>query len=153
MNSVVSHGAKVPAMSSGAIGKLLTLQADLAHLPQEQIATHHVLHGGIYTRTILIKKGVFIIGALVKVPTTLIIDGDCTVNIGEEIIRLKGHCVIPASANRKQAFVANKDTYLSMSFTTNAVTIEQAEDEFTDDGSLLVSRKEGAINQITITGE
>lgn len=153
MNHLVSMSAKVPAMSQDAIHSVQLMQDEALKLPQEQLATHHVLHGGMYTRTILIKKGVIIIGALVKVPTTLIVNGDCTVNVGDQIVRLVGYCVIPASANRKQAFVANEDTYLTMIFQTKAQTIEQAEDEFTDDGDLLMSRHTNSINEIIITGE
>jgi hypothetical protein len=153
MSKVVSFSTKVPAMTDQAICALQHMQESLTHLPQEAISTHHVLHGGIYTRTVKVAKGVFIIGVIIKVPTTLIVNGDCTVNLGDQLVRLTGHCVIPASAGRKQAFMAHEDTYLTMSFATSATSIEQAEDEFTDDGKTLLSRHQDAINEIIITGE
>lgn len=153
MSKVVAFSAKVPAMSQEAVGKLQAAQADLSHLPQEEVATHHVLHGGMYTRTIKVAKGVFIIGVLVKVPTTLIVNGDCTVNLGDQLVRLTGHCVIPASAHRKQAFMAHEDTYLTMTFATTATSIEQAEDEFTDEAATLLSRHPNSPNEIIVTGE
>lgn len=153
MSKVVAFSAKVPAMSQEAVGKLQAAQADLSHLPQEEVATHHVMHGGMYTRTIKVAKGVFIIGVLVKVPTTLIVNGDCTVNLGDQLVRLTGHCVIPASAHRKQAFMAHEDTYLTMTFATTATSIEQAEDEFTDEAATLLSRHPDSPNEIIVTGE
>ena len=33
------------------------------------------VHGGIYTRTMFLPKGAMIMGALIKVPTTLVISG------------------------------------------------------------------------------
>lgn len=153
MNNVVAFSPKVPAMTEEAIGGLRTMQDALKDLPQEEVATHHVLHGGQYTRTIKLKKGVFIIGALVKVPTTLIVTGDCTVNLGDTMVRLTGHGVIPASAHRKQGFLAHEDTYLSMTFPTQAQTVEQAEDEFTDEAATLLSRLPESPNEIIITGE
>ena len=153
MSKVVAMSAKVPAMTRQAVQQVRALQSILSDLPQEDISTHHLLHGGIYSRTVLVRKGVFIIGVLVKVPTTLIVNGDCTVNLGDQLVRLTGHCVIPASGHRKQAFMAHEDTYLTMSFPTGATTIEQAEDEFTDEGATLVSRHADAINEIIITGE
>lgn len=153
MSKVVTMSTKVPAMTSQAVQQVQALQASLSHLPKEDISTHHVLHGGIYSRTVLVRKGVFIIGVLVKVPTTLIVNGDCTVNLGDQLVRLTGHCVIPASGYRKQAFMAHEDTYLTMSFQTGATTIEEAENTFTDEGETLVSRHPDSINETIITGE
>lgn len=153
MNRVVAFSAKVPAMSPEAVGKLQAAQANLQHLSQEEVATHHVLHGGMYTRTVLVRKGVFIIGVLIKVPTTLIVNGDCTANLGDQLVRLTGHCVIPASAHRKQAFMAHEDTYLTMSFATKAATVEEAENEFTDEAATLLSRHPDSPNEIVVTGE
>ncbi len=56
-----------------------------------------------------------------------------------------------ASAGRKQAYIAHKDTFLTMSFKTNAKTVEEAEAEFTDDHERLMSRN--GVNKIVITGE
>lgn len=153
MSSVVAVKARVPAMSDQAVQRVYALQAGLSHLPQEDIETHHVLHGGQYSRTVKIRAGVMIVGVLIKVPTTIVISGDASVYLGDQTIRLTGYNVLPASAHRKQAFVAHEDTYLTMSFATDAMTIEQAEDEFTDEGDTLVSRHPDAINEIIITGE
>ena len=129
------------------------LPAAISEMPQSEIETHHVLHGGQYVRTVLIPPGVVIVGALVKVPTTLMISGDCTAHLGDESVRVTGYAVLAASAGRKTAFYAHAMTFLTMSFSTSAQTIEQAEDEFTDEAGRLLSRSGRGINHIVITGE
>ena len=99
-----------------------------------------------------IPQGIMITGALIKVPTLLIIEGDALVWTGEERVLLDGYNIIPAHANRKQVFVARTDVLLTMIFKTEATTIEQAEEEFTDDFARLLSRQEGNKNFTIITG-
>lgn len=153
MGEIVDFKSRVPAMTGEAVGKVRALETLITGLPQTPISTHHVLHGGTYARTVMIPAGTVITGALVKVPTTLIVCGDCTVFIGEESIRVKGYNVFAASAGRKQAFNAHSDLFLTMVFATEAQTVEQAEDEFTDEAHLLLSRCDFAENHILITGE
>jgi hypothetical protein len=140
-------------MQNDAIEKVRALETAVADMPQSQIDTDHVLHGGQYTRTILVPAGVMITGALIKIATTLVICGDCWVYIGDAVIRVNGYQVLAASAGRKQAFIANQDTYITMSFATDATSIEEAEDAFSDESHLLLSRSHVARNTFTITGE
>lgn len=129
------------------------MQEDVLSLPQVSTITEQSLHAGVYTRTVLMEKDTVWVGALVKRSTNLIISGHILVILGEEHCEYEGYATIHASANRKQGFVAIEDTYLTMFFATDATTVEQAEAEFTDDHELLVTRQEGSINHITITGE
>ena len=142
----------VPAMTDGAIDKVRTLESHAMAMPQVDIHTSHVIHAGMYHRTIMIPAGVMLTGALVKIPTTVTICGNCVVYVGDSTMHVSGYRVLPASAGRKQAFVAVADTWITMSFATQAKTIEQAESEFTDELELLMSRR-GDLNEITITGE
>jgi hypothetical protein len=144
---------RIPAMSVAAIDKVRALEAEVRKLPQLQLTTHHVLHGGMYARTITIPAGSVITGVFIQVPTVLIVNGHAVVNTSDEAMTLVGHNVLAASAHRRQAFVAIEETHLTMVFATQAQTIEQAEDEFTNEAHLLISRHDDAINHITITGE
>lgn len=153
MGQVISQQSWIRSMSEDAISKVTTLENQLKEMDQLQITTWHTLHGGIYTRTILIEKDTAITGALVNVPTTLVVNGDVVVYANDSVQRYTGYNVIPASAHRKQAFVAMEDTMLTMSFSTNASTIGQAEDEFTNQSAELLSRSEHAVNHIIVTGE
>lgn len=133
--------------------KIVAFEKQLAELPQVSIETDHVIHGGMYSRTILVKAGIAISGALIKVPTVLILNGHAMVTIGDETVELAGHHVLAASAGRKQAFLAVADTWLTMVFASDATCVEAAEHEFTDDADRLMSRDPSAINTVTITGE
>lgn len=140
-------------MAPAAINKVRQLEAITRELPQVDIATDHVLHGGMYARTICIPAGVVLTGVFIRVPTLLVFNGNATVNAGDEPVTLAGYHVLAASAHRRQAFLAHQDTQLTMVFSTLAKSVEEAEDEFTDEAHLLFSRKPDAINRINITGE
>lgn len=145
--------AAIPAMTPGAIGKIRQFETHLRALPQCPLDTDHVLHAGVYTRTVMLPAGVVITGALIKVATILAVSGDCTVSLGDEVIRVTGFHVIAAAAGRKQAFAVHKDTFLSMSFATSARSVEEAEREFTDEADMLLSRVYPDRNTVRITGE
>lgn len=153
MLGVVTSALRIPAMSVDAIDKVRALEAVTRDLPQVEIATDHVLHGGMYARTICIPAGVLLTGVFVCVPTLLVFDGHATVNAGDAAITVVGYHVLAASKHRRQAFLAHADTRLTMVFATRARTVAEAEDEFTDEAHLLFSRKPGAVNRINITGE
>ena len=146
-------GNRIPAMSSSAIAKVNALADFSRQFSQEEIETHHAIHGGMYARTISIKAGDMLTGVLIKIPTMLVINGDVTVFADNESFRLTGFHAIPASANRKQAFIAHAETAMTMIFKTDAKTVAEAENEFTDEAEHLMSRFEDAKNFIIITGE
>lgn len=153
MTKVVVAENRIPSMSQDDIAKVRRLESALAELPQIEIVTEHVLHGGMYARTICIPAGVALTGVFIRVPTVLVFDGHATVNAGEDPVTLEGYHVLAASAGRRQAFITLADTRLTMIFATQARTVEEAENEFTDEAHLLASRHADAMNVINITGE
>ena len=152
MNQIATRSV-IPAMSASEIANVTALEKRVLSLPQVEIHTLHVLHAGMYSRTIFIPAKILLTGALIKIPTLLTICGDVLVNLGDEGTRIAGTAVLPASAGRKQVFVTYAATTVTMSFPTKAKTIEEAEAEFTDDTDLLFSRRDPATNTIIITGE
>jgi len=153
MSKIVAIGRKIPPMSDTCIDKVRQLEEMNSVAPQIFIPTSHLLHGGLYSRTIKIPAGVLLTGALIKIATTIIVSGNIVAYIGDGVLELDGYNIIPASANRKQAFVANTDTYMTMIFPTLAETVEEAEKEFTDEVDMLSSRKHDEGNHVIITGE
>lgn len=121
-------------------------------LPQVSLLTEHILHGGMYCRTVRLKANTVITGALIKVPTILVVCGHAKVLTGEGWTEIHGYNVFAASAPRKQVFVALGDVVITAVFPTKATTVEQAEQEFTDEAELLQSRTIGD-NIVTVTGE
>lgn len=128
-------------MSLESIEKVRRLETESLKLPQTEINTLHTFHAGIYARTVKIPAGIVITGALIKIPTVLIISGDVIMFTDGEPQELHGYHVFSASAGRKQAFVAMTDVYLTMIFSSKATNAEEAEWEFTDEAEGLASRK------------
>lgn len=142
----------IPAMSDEAIAKVRAVEdLSLAELPQLEIATDHVIHGGMYARTIMLPANTLLTGALVKLATILIVSGEAAVYIGGEAIELSGYSVVPASAGRKQMFIARSDVHITMIFPTDVMTVAEAERAFTDEYDRLMS--ETGPNHSVITGE
>jgi hypothetical protein len=144
--------AALAAMSPDLVASLRLLQKSRMELPQEPIRTEHILHAGMYVRTVRIPPGIEIIGCTYKVPTMLIVHGVTMVFTGDSWVMLEGHHVIPADSGRKQIFYTLSDTVITMIFATKAQTIEDAENEFTDEADCLMSRRAGEFDSITITG-
>lgn len=153
MNELALRALSLPPMNEADIGRIRALQAIEAHQPQVALDTDHVLHAGLYSRTIRLPDGVMLTGALIKIATLVIVDGDVIVWMGENSARLCGHNVLPASAGRKQAFYALTESFLTMIFPTSARSVEEAERQFTDEAAMLASRRAETPNTIVITGE
>lgn len=134
----------LPPMSVGAVAAVRRLEEATLQMPQVDISTDHVLHAGMYARTVVIPAGVVITGAEIKIPTVLIINGDTLVYGENGPVRFIGYHVTLGAVGRKQAFYALADTHLTMLFPTAAKTVEEAEMEFTDEYEKLSSRREGS---------
>jgi len=143
--------AALPQMSDAAVAAVRRVESAMRAVGQVHLDTDHLIHGGMYARTIRIPPRVALAGVLITRATTVILSGDATVFTGSESVHLTGYHVLPASAGRKQVFVSHAETYLTMLFPTRARTVEEAETEFTDEPGALQARAAG--DSITITGE
>jgi hypothetical protein len=81
-----------------------------------------------------------------------VIHGDVTFYVDGDPLRFTGSNVIPAYAGRKQAVYAHEDTVITMSFATDATTVAEAEDAFTDEAHRLGSRASPECNTYLVTG-
>lgn len=119
----------------------------IGHFDEVDIPIEQFIHEGVYYRTCIVPKGVAIIGALIKIPTTVIVSGDCYVTLGNTVGRLEGYNVIKAEAGRRQAFRAIKDTHITMCFRTGSKDVKEAEKEFTDEWMLLTTNREELLKE------
>lgn len=134
----------IPPMTPAAIMRVRNLEdLQLALNPDGNLPIQHDLHAGMYARTVMVPAGLQITGALIKIPTLLVVDGDCFVTLGDAVRRIKGYAVLQAAAGRKQAFRAVADTHLTMIFPTIAQTVDAAERAFTDEFHKLANRRNG----------
>ena len=129
------------------------LAEGLATLPQIPFVTEHLLHAGMYTRTVRLPSGTVCAAVLIRPPTVLILVGEVDVWSNGELIRTSGYSVLPGSAGRKIAFVTHSDVAMSMIFPTDAQTVEEAQKQFTIEHELLPPLSKADAHIVTITGE
>jgi hypothetical protein len=139
--------------SPAMLDKLSEAHARMLQLPQVPLATEHLLHGGMYSRTIRLIPGVWMVGSLIRLATVLIVHGDCSVIVGDERIDLTGYNVIPGCAGRKQLFMTHSPVEMTLIFPTSAKSVEEAENEIFAEAGQLQSRKDGGRDTVTITGQ
>lgn len=143
----------VPAMTLKQIDDATTAEKHIKSLNRIVCVTQHTLHEGIYSRTLFMPKGSVVAGVIIQVPTTLVLSGKMAVYIGDEVVHIDGYNVLPTLGNRKQVVYAIEDSYATLSFRTEAKTIDEAEQEMTSEYERLMSRCPDSVNLVTITGD
>jgi hypothetical protein len=127
---------------------------------QTAIRTEHLLHGGMYARTVRLNPEsmhplhqIVFSGVVIKVPTVLIISGPGALLTEQGWKRVDGYTVLHGSAGRESLFVTRgMPVSATMMFPTQAKTVEEAEREFTDEADMLFSRR-STNDIVTVTGE
>jgi hypothetical protein len=133
----------IPTMSEPAMAKVRRLEQHLlATEPQIDLQYQHEIYAGLYDRTVLVPAGYTITGTPVKIETLLTIVGDVIIGLDGNETRVTGFAKIRAAAHRMGVFTAITDTFISMSFATQAKTVEEAEAQFTDEAHRLASRRQ-----------
>lgn len=121
------------------------LERHMMQLPQVDLSTTHVVHGGMCSRTILIPAGTVLTGALTNMDNICVMNGDITVTTDDGTVRLTGHHVLPARAGFKRAGFAHADTYWTTIWPTSLTDVKEIEDEMTSESSLLQTRRDGIV--------
>lgn len=131
-------------MTEHQIEMVRVLESEAYNMPQVELETTHTFHAGMYARTIKIPAGIMITGALIKIATILICSGKGLIYTSDGAKEYFGYNIYNGMENRKQAFLASEDTYLTMLFPTLVTSIPEAEAEFTDEADMLLTNREGA---------
>lgn len=153
MTEVVEKKIFIEEMTNQSIDKIRHMESFMLKMPQVSMKTDHVLHGGVYARTLTVPAGTLMTGVVVKIQTVLIVSGKCKIFNGVGTVDFEGYNVIPANAPRKMTLLAIEETKLTMIFPTDAKTEKESEEMFTDEYSLLVTRKDKNTDVALITGE
>lgn len=124
-----------------------SLIKELEKCPQPKVRTEHHLHAGVYSRTIYIPAGCVAVGLTIKLATQLICAGHFRLTDGSSTQEFKGYHVLDGLPGRRAAAYAIKDSAFTMLFATEAKTVEEAENEFTDEPERLLTRKEKRLCQ------
>ena len=142
MTALINPPKTIPATPDQALEAIKAWEKRALGHKQCPLQTTHNLHAGIYSRTVRIPAGVVITGTLIKIPTVLTIVGHMQISIGDKIYEIEGLNTFDCQAGRKQIMAARSDCYVTMAFASKAKTVEDAEEEFTDEADSLLSRKE-----------
>jgi len=140
----------ITSMDEACIARVYEVEKVLLTMKQAEVVTDHLIHSGMYARTISMQPDQLLTGALIKIDTMLIINGDVSMSINGKMERYTGYVVIAAMAGRKQVFLAHEYTTITMLFKTNSTDVEAIEQEFTDEADRLMSRS--GKNIIRISG-
>lgn len=121
------------------------LERHLIELPQVDLSTSNLVHGGMCARTIFIPAGTVLTGALTNCDNICIMQGDISVTTDEGTQRLTGFHVLPAKSGAKRAGWAHADTYWTCVWQTELTDIAAIEDEMTSESAMLQTRRDGIV--------
>jgi hypothetical protein len=152
----LQSGTPVPVLaapSPAMLNQLVDVHALVAACPQIPIVTEHLLHGGMYARTIRRDIDSVTVGSLINKATILIVNGSCSLLVGDRRVDLTGYNVLAGLPGRKSFSWAYSPVEMTMIFATQAKTIEEAENEIFAEADQLLSRRDDSRDQVTITGQ
>lgn len=145
----------IPPTVGESLARVKTVESRMRKLYAEHAAPHsvteHVLHGGMYARTVRVKAPQAFASVLIVPPTVLIVNGDALIYSGETMREVKGYKVLPAAGGRKAVWVIRGDTEITAIFPCDAQTVEEAEKQFTSEPEMLCPLTDEDV--VTITGE
>ena len=121
------------------------LERHISDFPQVDLHTKHLIHGGMYARTILIPAGTILTGALTRADNISVMVGDITVTTEAGVKRLIGFHVLPAEAGVKRAGVAHKDTWWTTLIPTEETDLSLIEKHFTDEAEGLQTNRKDVV--------
>lgn len=113
----------------------------LLEMPQVQLATDHLVHGGMYARTVFIPAGTLLTGALTLRDNVVVMHGGITVTTDEGQQVLDGFHVLPACAGAKRAGVAHANTWWTTIWSTDKTDVAEIENELTSEPDKLQTRR------------
>jgi hypothetical protein len=131
------------------------LERQMLAFPQVDLSTTHLVHAGMYARTILIPAGTLLTGALTNCDNICVVVGDITVTTDDGTVRLTGHHVIPARAGFKRAGLAHADTYWTTFMHTDKQEVSEIEKQMTDEADMLQTSRQALEfdNTLALKGE
>lgn len=121
--------------------KVKRLEAILSEFPQVDMATTHVLSGGVYARTVFIPAGTVVTGATHRKDHICVIDGDVETVLDGVPQRIAGRLVLKGEAGVKRAVYAHEDTLWTTICQTELTDIAKIEEELVEEPETLQTRK------------
>lgn len=138
--ALTTHQLLAGAPTPAAVRRL---EDALLQMPQIDLHTQQMAHGGMAARTIFIPAGTVLTGAMTNLDNLCVVWGDITVTTEDGPVRLVGFNVLPAKAGAKRAGVAHADTWWVTIHRTDLTDPSDIEDEMTGESDMLQTRRSG----------
>jgi hypothetical protein len=130
-------------------GKVRALEAHILTIPQVDLKTQMLSHARMGVRTIFLKKGTALTGALTNIANVCIVSGDISVTFENGVRRITGFHVLTAPAGFKRAGYAHEDTWWTTIWHTDKTDSRDMEDEMTSESEMLQTRRAGIVFEQT----
>jgi len=150
VSEIIKFNNTLPATSPESVEKIKLAEEIIRGRAQIEFCTEHIFHAGMYARTVRIAANVVFTSVLIKRATLLVSQGSYEVFAGDRWARYDGYNVLCGSAGRKQIYRTITEIQLTMIFPTEAASIADAENEFTDETENLLSHR--LENDIVMSG-
>ena len=113
--------------------KVCALQVEVSKLPQYEPVTKHTFHAGMYCREVWRAAGVLVIGKVHKKEHFyVIISGTVVITTDAGVQRITGPQVLCSKPGTKRAVYSETEALCMTFHRTDAVTVEQAEEELVE---------------------
>lgn len=143
-DSLPAFGCALPPSTKDDMALLMKMRGRIDELAEDSpcvFPTEQMLHAGCYVRTCVCPAGSILAGAVIKVPTVVIVHGVCSVTTGSKTLHVDGFAVLKGAAGRASVWRATTETTITMVYASSAVSCEAAEEEFTDEYQKLLTRR------------
>lgn len=93
--------------------KVFAFEGMLKQLPQAELPLNHYFCDGMYARELIIPKDAVIVGKIHKFPHfVMVVKGELSFLIGDEIQRMKAPFIVKSEAGAKRAIWAHEDSVM-----------------------------------------
>lgn len=114
--------------------KVEALQVELSKLPQLELPTEHIFHGGMYCRQLWRPAGTLIVGKVHKKEHFyMVVYGTVAVTTDDGIQYLTGPHLLTSSAGTKRAVYAETDALCMTFHRADSTTVDEVETELVED--------------------
>ena len=141
---ISAHVAQTVALDSMPSPEAVrALEDALLTMPQADVGTQMLVHGGMCARTIVIPADAVLTGAATNADNVCVMWGDVSVATDDGVVRLTGFHVLPAHKGIKRVGVSHAVTYWTTIWPTQLTDLKDIEDEMTGESSQLQTRRGG----------
>lgn len=114
--------------------KVEALQVELSKLPQLELPTEHIFHGGMYCRQLWRPAGTLIVGKVHKKEHFyMVVYGTVAVTTDDGVQYLTGPHLLTSSAGTKRAVYAETDALCMTFHRADSTTVDEVETELVED--------------------